>query len=70
TPVIPDPEADQREMALSYENPSRFDDQRLIKRFGLEIGRPNLVDIVGFVVCFLICFSLIWLTVWLANLGS
>jgi len=70
TPVIPDPEADQREMALSYEDPSRFDDKRLIKRFGLEIGRPNLVDIVGFVVCFLICFSLIWLTVWLANLGS
>ena len=69
TPVKPDPEDDKREMAISYEKPSRFDQKRLVNRFGLEMQRPGLGDVAGFVVCFLICFALIWLTVWLANLG-
>ncbi|MHC4402651.1 MAG: sodium:solute symporter family protein [Planctomycetota bacterium] len=70
TPVNPDPVQDQREMTRSYEDPSRFDDKRLIKACGLEFQKPNLKDIVGFVVCFLICFGLIGLTVWLAKLGT
>ncbi|NQT15513.1 MAG: sodium:solute symporter family protein [Planctomycetes bacterium] len=70
TPVNPDPEADQRELAISYEDPSRFDHKRLVSRFGLEMQRPNREDIVGFVVCFLICFALIGLTIWLASIGS
>ncbi|MFC1597719.1 hypothetical protein ACFL5Q_07265, partial [Planctomycetota bacterium] len=70
TPVNPDPEADQRELAVSYEDPSRFDHKRLVSRFGLEMQRPNREDVVGFVVCFIICFALIGLTVWLARIGS
>ena len=70
TPVQPDPEADQRELALSYEDPSRFNKKRLFPFLGLEFQRPKFTDIAGFVVCFLICFGLIWLTVWLAKLGS
>jgi len=70
TPVNPDPEADKREIALSYEDPSRFDQKRLFAGFGLEMQRPNLVDVAGFVVSFLVCFALIWLTVWLANVGG
>ena len=70
TPVDPDPQADLRELTISYSHPSRYDDKRLIRAFGLEMQRPNLVDMAGFIVCFIICFSLIWLTVWLAQLGS
>ncbi len=70
TPVQPDPEADKRELALSYEDPSRFDQKRLFRFLGLEFQRPKFTDIAGFVICFLICFALIWLTVWLAKLGS
>ena len=36
TPVDPDPEADQRELELSLENPSRFDSRRLFK-FGVQL---------------------------------
>lgn len=70
TPVNADPEVDQRELAASFENPSRFDDKRLFTRFGLEMQRPNRGDIVGFVVCFLICFALIGVTIWLASIGT
>ncbi len=70
TPVDPNPELDRREMEASYREPWRFDDRRLLPRFGLEIQRPNLADVVGFVVCFAVCFLLIWVTVWLAKFGS
>jgi hypothetical protein len=69
TPVDPDPEADRRELEASYADPTRFEDKRLVKAFGLEFQRFSVEDIVGFVVCFLICFALIWVTIVLANLG-
>ncbi len=67
TPVNPDPEADRKELELSYQDPTRFDEKRLFNCCGLEFQRPNPVDIIGFIVCFIICFALIGLTVWLAN---
>jgi len=70
TPVHPDPSADWAEVEASYRDPSRFDDRRLCRRWGLEMQRPKLVDVAGFVVAFGICFAIIGLTVWLANLGS
>lgn len=69
TPVDPDPAADQFEMESSYQNPSRFDDRRLFKFFGLEFQKPSLWDIGGFIVSFAICFLIIWFTVWVANIG-
>ena len=70
TPVDPDPEADRREIELSYENPTRFDRRRLLPIFGLEIQKPTVIDVAGFVVSFAVCFLLIWLTVWIAGLGG
>lgn len=70
TPVEPDPAADARELEISYRDPSRFDDRRLIPLFGLEIQRPKPFDVAGFVVAFVVCFVIIWFTAWLANLGS
>jgi len=70
TPVNPDPAADEAEMEASYRDPSRFDDRRLIPRFGLELQKPKLVDLAGFVVGSLICFTIIAFTVWIAKLGG
>lgn len=70
TPVDPDPEIDRQQIEKSYEDPTRFDDRRLLPHFGLEMQKPKFVDVAGFVICFVICFLLIWLTVWLAKLGS
>lgn len=67
TPVDPDPIKDAEEMKLSYENPHRFDDKRLFKFGGLEINRPNAVDVVGFVVSFALCVGIVWLIVAVAN---
>jgi len=67
TPVDPDPETDLAELDASYANPSRFDDRRLFPYLGLEVQRPKLLDVAGFVVSFLICFAIIWVTVWLVN---
>jgi SSS family solute:Na+ symporter len=69
TPVDPDPTTDAAEMELSYRDPTRFDHQRLFPFWGLEIQRPRLLDILGFVAAFAICFAIIGVTVWLANLG-
>jgi SSS family solute:Na+ symporter len=69
TPVDPDPEADAAELELSYSDPSRFDHQRLFPSWGLEIQKPKLLDVIGFVAAFAVCFAIIGLTVWLANLG-
>jgi len=67
TPVDPDPDADRAAIEASYRNPSRFDHRRLVPYFGLEVQRPKLLDVAGFVVSFLICFAIIWFTVWLVN---
>jgi len=67
TPVDPDPEIDRAELEASYRNPSRFDHRRLVRCFGLEVQRPKLLDVAGFVVSFPICFAIIWFTVWLVN---
>ena len=70
TPVDPNPQADEREMEISYEDPARFNNKRLLPLSGLEIHRPKLSDIAAFIICFIICFALIWVTVWLAKLGG
>ncbi len=70
TPVDPDPARDQAEIEASYRDPLRFDDRRLFRFWGLEIQRPKLVDVAGFIVAFGICFAIIGLTAWLAKLGS
>ncbi len=69
TPVDPDPEIDKFELETSYKNPTRFDHRRLFPFLGLEIQKPKLLDIAGFVISFLICFGIIWFTVWLVNIG-
>lgn len=67
TPVDPNPEIDEKEMQLSYENPHRFDDKRLFKFGGLEFNRPNWVDVIGFIISFILCIGIIWLIVIIAN---
>ena len=67
TPVDPDPQKDAEEMRLSYENPHRFDDKRLFKRWGLEFNKPTVVDVVGFLTSFAICVGVVWLIVAVAN---
>jgi len=70
TPVDPDRTTDEAELELSYRDPARWDHRRLFRFAGLEIQKPRVIDVVGFVIAGLICFSIIGFTVWVANLGS
>lgn len=67
TPVDPDPEKDAKELELSYADPHRFDEKRLFKFGGLEINRPNIVDIMGFILSFTLCIGIVWLIIAIAN---
>lgn len=70
TPVKPDPEADAKELELSYANPERFDDKKLFRHSKLEFVKPTLVDVVGFVLTFVACFVIIGLIVWMTRIGA
>ena len=71
TPVLPDHDADARELEESYRQPDRYDDKRLFPAgTGLEILRPKPADIIGFVLSFFVCFLIIGLTIWIAKIGS
>jgi len=70
TPVNPDPKIDAAEVEASYRDPSRFDHRRLLPFFGLEIQKPKLLDIAGFVVAAAACIGIVVLTAWLASLGG
>lgn len=48
TPVHVDPDEDVRQMELSYENPSRFDDRKLFPKSEWEFDKWTKTDTVGF----------------------
>lgn len=70
TPVSPDAEKDRQELEASYADPSRFDHKRLFPGTDLEIQKPTLADVLGFVACCGVCFAFIALAVWLASIGQ
>jgi hypothetical protein len=70
TPVDPDPEEDRRQLEESYKNPSRYDHKKLLPGTQIEIQKPTLADVVGFVISVGICFVFLGLAYWLAGIGS
>ena len=70
TPVEPDPEADRRELELSYASPDRYDYRKMFPGTSLEIQKPTSADIIGFVVSVGVCILFILLALWVASIGS
>jgi SSS family solute:Na+ symporter len=50
TPAVADKELDKQEVALSLENPHRFDHRLLFPNSNWEIEKPTRTDSVGFIV--------------------
>jgi solute:Na+ symporter, SSS family len=48
TPSLADPEADAKEVALSYQNPGRFDHKKLFPNSNWEFNKWDKVDALGF----------------------
>ncbi len=50
TPVLQDSEADEKELALSYEDPARFDHLKLFRNSNWEFGKWDKLDTIGFLI--------------------
>ncbi len=50
TPVLPDSEEDEKELALSYENPARFDHLKMLRNSNWEFGKWDKLDMIGFLI--------------------
>lgn len=71
TPVLPDPEEDRKALEASYANPESLRPFKLFPNSpNLEIQKPRVSDVAGFLISFLICFLMVWLAVTLVNIGS
>ncbi len=70
TPVQYGPEEDQRQLQLAYENPAELDRHKLFPGTDLEITKPTLTDILGFIVCLGICFAFVRFAVWITSIGA
>ncbi len=70
TPVLIVPEEDEKEVALSYANPERFDHLRLFPNTSWEFSRWNRRDFVGFAACWGIVCAILLLLWALLRLGA
>jgi len=70
TPVHNSREDDEKELALSYANPARFDHLKLFPRSNWEFTKWNRVDSVGFIVSVAMVGVILLLLYLVVNLGG
>ncbi len=70
TPAAADPEQDRRRLEESYRDPSRLDHRKLFPGTNIEIQKPRLADVLGFVICLGICVVFVRLAIWVTSIGS
>ncbi len=70
TRVVQDRERDAKELATSYENPSRFDHNRLFPRSQWELEKWDRVDTVGFLAAILVMFGILGLLYLIISIGA
>ena len=70
TPTAADPEEDRRRLEESYQDPSRLDHRKLFPGTNIEIQKPRLADVLGFVICLGICIFFVRLAIWVTSIGS
>jgi len=70
TPVAPTPAEDEREVALSYANPDRFDHRKLFPGSTWEFSRWRGVDYLGFLGCWGIVGLIIGFLWLILNVGA
>jgi Na+/proline symporter len=66
TPVAPTPEEDKLEVQRSYENPTRFDHEKLLPGTNWEFTKWTMRDVIGFGACWgivLIILGILYLAV-------
>ena len=70
TPVAPTPEEDKQEVQRSFENPHRFDQEKILARSNWQFAKWTTQDFLGFFGCWAIVGAIL-LVLWsVLNLGS
>ncbi len=70
TPVLPDHDADAREVACSYANPDRFNHLKLFPRSNWEFDKWDKVDTVGFILAVLCLFGILGMLYLIISIGA
>jgi len=70
TPIAPTPEDDEREVALSYAQPNRFDHKKLFPGSSWEFSKWTTADFVGFFGCWGIVLLILGFLGLLLGLGA
>jgi len=70
TATVADPEEDRRQLETLYGDPERLETNKLFPGTSLEMERPSLADILGFLICLGICFLFVGLAVWVTSIGG
>ncbi|MBT5927135.1 MAG: sodium:solute symporter family protein [Verrucomicrobia bacterium] len=70
TPVNPDPEQDKMALENALLDKEAHESRKWIPGSDLEIEKPKMLDILGFLGTFAVCFLIIGLAIWIARIGS
>lgn len=70
TPTVADPEEDLRRLEEAYQHPERLEHRKLFPGTSIEIQKPGVVDVLGFVICLGICFCFVRLAIWVTSIGG
>ncbi len=70
TPVTGDPEVDERELNLSYQNPGRFDHLLIFPKTQWQFCKWTKEDTVGFLISCAMVVGILLLLFFLVNLGG
>lgn len=70
TAVLPDPEEDRVALNQAYANRQVLEARKWFPGSDLEVEKPTLLDVGGFLITFLICFLIIGLAIWVATIGG
>jgi SSS family solute:Na+ symporter len=70
TPVAPTPEEDEREVALSYEQPGRFEHKKLFPGSTWEFGRWSRQDVLGFLGCWAVVLLILGFLFLMLGIGA
>lgn len=70
TPVDPHPDIDRKNLEAAYANAAAMEHLKLFPGTQIEIQKPNLNDILGFIICWIVCIAVIGIAVLVANIGG
>lgn len=70
TPVLSDRQVDERQLAMSYGQPDRFDNQKLFSGSSWEFDKWNKQDSIGFATSCLVAVAIVAALFLIVSLGS